>query len=80
MPIDADKLGNDLISRPENSAISGICDAFLFVVVLGFSAVALLALALAAPLALAVSAVSGAASALFAGGGRHSGWRAANPV
>lgn len=75
-----DGLGKNLNPKTENGAISGICDAILFVAVLGFSAVALLALALAAPLALAVSAVSGAASAFFAGPGRSGGWRAANPV
>ncbi len=80
MPVAADELGNDLTRKAENGAVSGICDAILFVAVLGFSAVALLALALAAPLALAVSAVSGAASALFAGSGRSGGWRTANPA
>jgi hypothetical protein len=80
MPVVADELGNDLTRKTENTTISGICDAILFVAVLGFSAIALLALALAAPLALAISAVSGAASALFAGSGRSGGWRTANPA
>jgi hypothetical protein len=80
MPTVADELGNDLTQKTENTTISGICDAILFVAVLGFSAIALLALAFAAPLALAISAVSGAASALFARSGRSGGWRTANPA
>lgn len=64
----------------DSSALSGIYDAILFVAVLGFSGVALLALALAAPLALAVSAVAGAASAFFAGAKSRGGWRAATPA
>ena len=80
MPVVAEELGNDLKRKTENTTISGICDAILFLAVLGFSAVALLAFALAAPLALAISAISGAASALFAGPGRSGGWRTANPA
>jgi len=64
----------------ESNALSRAYDAILFVAVLGFSAIALLAFALAAPLALAVSAVSGAASAFFAADGRRGGWQAARPV
>lgn len=75
-----DNLRSDLTSEVESSALSKTYDALLFVVVLGFSAIALLALALAAPLALAVSAVSGAASTIFAADSRRGGWQAARPV
>lgn len=64
----------------ESGALSGLYDAILFIAILGFSAVAMLALALAAPLAIAVSAIAGAVSALFAGAKRRGGWQDATPV
>lgn len=80
MPEAADRLGREMTKATDSDALSGLYDAILFIAVLGFSAVALLALALAAPLALAVSAIAGAMSALFAGAGRQGGWRSATPV
>jgi hypothetical protein len=58
--------------------LTGIVDAMLFIAILGFSAVALLAVALAAPLAIAASAVAGALSALTARTAKRGGWRAAS--
>ena len=49
----------------------GVVDAVLFLGVLGFWAVAIVALAVAAPLALAITAVTG----LFTAGRRRGGWR-----
>ncbi len=60
--------------------LTGFVDAVLFLAILCFSAVALLAVALAAPLVIAVSAVLGALSALTARSGRRGGWRVANPA
>lgn len=57
--------------------LSGVIDAVLFLALLGFSAIALLALALAAPLAIAATAVAGALSALTARGAKRGGWRIA---
>ena len=50
MPEAADRLEQDMVKATNSGALSGLYDAILFVAVLGFSAVALLALALAAPL------------------------------
>jgi hypothetical protein len=58
--------------------LSGVVDAVLFLAILGFSAVALLAVALAAPLAIAATAVAGALSALTARNAKRGGWRAAS--
>lgn len=58
--------------------LTGLVDALLFLAILGFSAVALLAVALAAPLAIAASAVAGALSALTARSAKRGGWRAAS--
>lgn len=55
--------------------LSGLMDVVLFIAILGFFAIALLALAVAAPLAIGVSAVLAAVSALTARGGRRGGWR-----
>lgn len=55
--------------------MGGLLDALMFIAILGFSAVALLALALAAPLAIAVSAFAGAVSAVFARERVRGGWR-----
>lgn len=60
-----------------NRELTGLIDAVLFLAILGFSAVALLALALAAPLAIAATAVAGALSAITARGGKRGGWRVA---
>jgi len=57
--------------------LSGLVDAILFLAILGFSAVALLALALAAPLAIAATALASALSALTARGAKRGGWRIA---
>lgn len=57
--------------------LTGLVDAVLFLAILGFSAVALLALALAAPLAIAATAVAGALSAMTASGHKRGGWRVA---
>ncbi len=57
--------------------LTGVIDAVLFLAILGFSAIALLALALAAPLAIAATAVAGALSALTARGAKRGGWRIA---
>jgi hypothetical protein len=58
-----------------DQGLSGVMDAILFIAILGFSAIALLALAVAAPLAIGISALLAAASALTARGGRRGGWR-----
>lgn len=57
--------------------LTGVIDAVLFLAILGFSAIALLALALAAPLAIVATAVAGALSALTARGAKRGGWRIA---
>lgn len=57
--------------------LTGLVDAVLFLAILGFSAVALLALALAAPLAIVATAVAGALSAMTASGHKRGGWRVA---
>ncbi|MDZ7628047.1 MAG: hypothetical protein U5J99_06515 [Parvularculaceae bacterium] len=79
MPIEAE-LSGGLMKKPENGAFSKIYDAILFIAILGFSAIVLLAFALAAPLAVAVSALAGAASVFFAGAKRRGGWQAATPA
>lgn len=55
--------------------LTGLVDAVLFLAILGFSAVALLALA--APLAIVATAVAGALSAMTASGRKRGGWRVA---
>ncbi len=66
------------IADPEKRrGLTGFIDAVLFLAILGFSAVALLALALAAPLAIAATAVAGALSAMTARGAKRGGWRVA---
>jgi hypothetical protein len=57
--------------------LTGLVDAVLFLAILGFSAVALLAVALAAPLAIVATAVAGALSAMTANGHKRGGWRIA---
>lgn len=57
--------------------LTGLIDAVLFLAILGFSAVALLALALAAPLAIAATAFASALSALTARGAKRGSWRIA---
>ena len=57
--------------------LTGLIDAILFLAILGFSAIALLALALAAPLAIAASALASAVSALTVHGAKRGGWRIA---
>lgn len=52
-------------------ALNGLMDMVLFIVVLAFTGVAIIAVAIAAPLALAVSAIIGAR------GEHRSGWRPA---
>ncbi len=54
--------------------LSGLIDALLFIAILGFSAVAMLALALAAPLAITASAIAGGLSALTARSAKRGGW------
>lgn len=61
-------------AKSTDRGLTAIVDAVLFLAILGFSAVALLAFALAAPLAVAVSAVLAAISALSARTGRRGGW------
>lgn len=63
--------------RASDRGLTALLDAILFLAVLGFSAIALLALALAAPLAIAVSALLGALSALTARDRTRGGWRVA---
>lgn len=66
------------IADPEaRSGLTGFIDAVLFLAILGFSAVALLALALAAPLAIVATAVAGALSAMTARDAKRGGWRVA---
>lgn len=66
------------IADPEaRRGLTGLVDAVLFLAILGFSAVALLAVALAAPLAIAATAVAGALSAMTARGAKRGGWRVA---
>lgn len=63
---------------PENRrGITAIVDAVLYLGILGFSAIALIALALAAPLAIVATALAGALSAMSARGAKRGGWRVA---
>ncbi len=54
-----------------------VIDAVLYLGILGFSAVALIAVALAAPLAIVATALAGALSALTARSAKRGGWRVA---
>ncbi len=65
------------IAKRDDRDLTGAVDIILFLAILVFSSVALLALALAAPLAIAATAIAGALSALTARGVKRSGWREA---
>lgn len=69
--------GDKAVAGRSEQGLTEILDALLFLAILGFSAVALLAVALAAPLAIAISAVAGAASALTARTAKRGGWQSA---
>jgi hypothetical protein len=61
----------------QDDGVTAVVDAVLFLAILGFSAVALVAFALAAPLAIAVTAAIGALSAATVRNGAKRGWRLA---
>lgn len=74
---EATEPGQGAAVAAERRGLASVIDAVLFLAILGFSAIALLALALAAPLAIAATAVAGALSALTARGAKRGGWRIA---
>lgn len=61
----------------EAHGFSAVVDAVLFIAILGFSSVAVLAVALAAPLAIVATALAGAVSAVTARGAKRGGWTVA---
>lgn len=71
------RMGTGIADPEARRGLTGLIDAVLFLAILGFSAVALLALALAAPLAIVATAVAGALSAMTARGAKRGGWRVA---